>query len=159
MPRTHHVALFDKGTRDKHNTIVLGTDLVLPLEADLDGDPEQDDEIRLRSLSGSYELVLHAHDEAVKLHPEKPLLLYRFPELPRGSYELSVRVGDRWSVLVPEIKVSIDGVFIGEGKAEASLDEVDAGEPLDPIEEEEAGGERVFEHEYRDQPEEATYEG
>jgi hypothetical protein len=157
MPRTHHVALFDRGTRDKHNTIVLGTDLVIPLEADLDGDPEQDDEIRLRSLSGSYELVLHARDEAVKLHPEKPLLLYRFPELPRGSYELSVRVGDQWSVLVPEIKVSPDGVSIGGAKAETSLDDIFVGEPLDPIEEESA--DEVVEHAYRDQPEEATYEG
>src|SRR4051812_42281272 len=53
---THEVALFNPGEED-HDTIVLsGIDLVIPLELDIDGDPLQDDEVRLRSEDGYYDL-------------------------------------------------------------------------------------------------------
>jgi hypothetical protein len=130
MARTHMVALFDKGSTAK-NTIVLGTDLVLPLEADLDGDPTQDDEIRLVSEGGGFDVTLRAGSDDVEIHPEKPLLLYHFHDVPRGTYALSVRIGDGWSTLIPRLEVKKDGVFAGDQKITGSLDDVTVGEAVD----------------------------
>lgn len=154
MARTHAIALFDKDSKEK-NTIVLGVDLVIPLEADLDGDPEQDDEVRLKSVSGEYEQVLHAHDDNVELHPEKHVLLYTFRDVPRGDYTLSVKIGDQWSPVIPKLTVKKDGIFAGDAKLEGSIDEIATGEVVEPDVEED---DEQPHYPFYDQPEAATAE-
>lgn len=152
MARRHAVALFDEGSKSK-NTIVLGAELVLPLEADLDGDPAQDDEVRLASAGGDYEVVLHAHGDDVEIHPSKPVLLYRFRDVPRGTFTLSVKVGDHWSVLVPDLRVKKDGVYFGDQAVSGSIDDLAIGEALDHAVEEE---DEEPDFPFYDQPEEAS---
>jgi len=128
--RIHMVALFDPGSRAT-NTIILGSDLVLPLEADLDGDPTQDDEVRLRSEGGGYDVTLRAGSGDVVLDPDRPLLLYQFRDVPRGRYTVRVRIGDSWTTLIPELTVKRSGVFAGEQEITGSLDQVVVGEAVD----------------------------
>jgi hypothetical protein len=151
--REHNVALFEKG--DRHfNTLVAAVDLVFPLEADLDGDPEQDDEVRLKSVAGHYVASLHAHDDAVELHPETALLLYRFEDVPKGVYTLEVRIGSRWSALLYEIEIRKDGVYVAGHRYDTTIDEIHAGIPHEKETAEEPPD--SDDDLYRDQPEEAS---
>lgn len=151
--REHHVALFEQG--DKHlNTLVTATDLVFPLEADLDGDPDQDDEVRLKSIGGHYVVSLHAQDEAVKLHPEKALLLYCFEDVPKGVYTLEVRVGTRWSALLHDVEVRKDGLYVDGHRYNTTVDEIHAGIPH--TEEAAENSASVDDDLYRDQPDQAS---
>lgn len=81
----------------KVNTIaVLHSDVVVPLEMDLDGDPLQDDEVRIRTIDGSFERVLRANGPGVERDQAAGLFRYHFADLRYGAYRLGVRVGDRW---------------------------------------------------------------
>ncbi len=152
MARRHAVALFDKGSTKK-NVIVLGAELVLPLEADLDGDPDQDDEVRL--VGPGYDVTRSAQADEVEIHPDKPVLLYRFPDVPRGEYSLLVKIGDTWSTVVPKLSVKKDGVFVGDKAVSGSLDDLAVGEALGREADEE---EEQPDYEFYDQPEDAREE-
>ncbi len=109
----HEVALGNFG-EDDYNTLVLtGIDLVVPLEMDVDGDPLQDDEVRLSSEHGYWSRVLRVSDADVVPDPTTRLLLYRFRFVPPGVYRLATRVGGRWSPLASGIVVTREGAFFG----------------------------------------------
>lgn len=113
---TYDVALGNKG-EDDHNTIVLsGVDIVVPVELDMDGDPFQDDAVRLRAEHGHFDQVLVAQDPDVEADAEGRYLYYRFRHVPPGAYRASVRIGDDWVPLLRGIVVTRDGAFAG-GKA------------------------------------------
>ena len=100
---------------DDYSTIVLsGLDIVFPLEMDLDGDPLQDDEVRLRAEGGAYDEVLTVSHPDVVPDLEKSLLYYRFRWVPFGVYTLMVRIAGTWHALTEGILVSAEGAFLGD---------------------------------------------
>lgn len=82
-------------------------DIVIPLEADLDGDPEHEDVLRLRAVDGSFERMLKASDDDVTKASDGPLLSYCFRAVPEGAYELAVQIGDIWLPIAP-VQVAAD---------------------------------------------------
>ncbi|WP_224366428.1 carboxypeptidase-like regulatory domain-containing protein [Hyalangium versicolor] len=116
MDDIYDVMLGEPG-QQAHNILVLGgMDIVIPLERDLDGDPMQDDTIRLASLDGSYALVLKASDLDVEPDPDNRLLHYRFRGVPPGVYSVAVNIAGEWSVVIPDLIVRRSGAFLGERK-------------------------------------------
>lgn len=126
---TYDIGLGNPDDKD-FNTIVLSElDVVFPLEMDLDGDPLQDDEVRLCSEGGEYDEVLTVSHPDVTPDAEKSLLYYRFRWVTPGVYTLMVRVAGEWHVLSRGILVSAKGAYLGsqqlgealpsEGMAEA----------------------------------------
>ena len=99
---------------DDFNTIVIGgTDLVIPLEMDLDDDPMQDDEVRLRSLDGFFEQVVRASDPDAAPAPDERLIYYQFRDVPPGAYAIEVNVGGRWSLVASGLIVTKTGSVLG----------------------------------------------
>lgn len=119
--QTADVALGNLGESD-HNTLVLtGIDLVVPLEMDLDGDPLQDDELRLSSEHGFFEQTLSARDAEVAVDSDNRLLLYRFRDVPPGAYRLSVNVAGTFHPLLRSIVVAREGAFVGSTLLNSTL--------------------------------------
>lgn len=113
---TYDVSLGNKG-EDDHNTIVLsGIDIVVPVELDMDGDPFQDDAVRLRAEHGHFDQVLVASDPDVEIDTDSRYLFYRFRHVPPGAYRASVRIGDDWVPLLRGLVVTKDGAFVGGKK-------------------------------------------
>jgi hypothetical protein len=127
---THDVMLTNPG-EDGTNTLVLsGLDVVIPLQADLDGDPEQDDELRLRSLDGRVERILLASDADVTEDPGTSRFVYRFRDVPPGVYALDVRISDQeWAPVMAGILITTKEAS-WHGKALGS--ELDAFAPPEP---------------------------
>ncbi len=96
------------------NVLVLaGVDIELPLEADLDGDPLHDDEVRLEGADGSLR-TLTADDPDVRLAPDRRLHLYRFCDVPAGIYSLSAKLSDgTWAPIMTGLVVTKAGVRLG----------------------------------------------
>jgi len=144
MTLSYDVALGNQGEQD-HNTIVFsGVDITVPLEMDLDNDPLQDDEVRLKSLDGLYEAILLASDPEVKPDTDRQLLLYTFRNVPPGAYRIGVRISDEeWMDVVVGLIVSKTGASLGGKTLGTKPDAVkphepapapkdEASEPLEP---------------------------
>ena len=99
---------------EKFNTLVRGHDVLVPLEADLEDDPLQDDEVRLLAEDGDQTYSLRTSDAAVTFDKEKNLLLYQFRNVAFGLYDLQVRVDDEWVTMVSALHVLPDGVWVGD---------------------------------------------
>lgn len=109
---TYEVALGNTG-EDDHNTLVLsGIDVVIPVELDIDGDPLQDDEVRLRSEDGYYDVTLASSDDDVEVDVETGYLHYRFRLVPPGVYRAAARAGERWTALFRGLVVQRDGAYL-----------------------------------------------
>ena len=123
-------------TGDTHiirvTTVRAGLDLIIPLEIDLDDDPDNDDQIRLRQLNGAYDIVVTADSKQVREHEENPLALYRFRDVPPGKYEVSVNVGGHWRPVIVGLEVTSDSVLHGGKKYESKEDGAEFGNPEDP---------------------------
>ena len=120
------VATFDSG-EENVNTLVLGLrDVVVPVEMDVDGDPLQDDQVRLTGIGGAVERVLSSSSEDVVPDREARLLYYQFRDIPYGAYRVSVRVAEVWTDLFRDVVVRKEGAFCGGKK-------LDGGKPTDPI--------------------------
>ncbi len=129
IERKYDVALNLEGGSD-HNTLVIGgLDLIVPLEEDLDKDPENPDEIRLKSDDGSYEAHVRSTDEGVERSGNDPLLLYPFRDVPPGIYTLAVKVHEEWTNVLARFRVTRDGAFWGETSLEAAANGSDLGKP------------------------------
>ena len=99
------------------NTVVLGgTDVVIPLERDLDGDPYQDDEVWLENLDGSFRERLYSSDPDVTPDEDNNVLLYTFRHVPFGVYNIVAVVAARPIVIYSGLVVRKEGVFMGEEK-------------------------------------------
>ena len=90
---------------------LLGVDVIVPLELDLDGDPLQDDEVRLRSRDGEYERVLWISDRNVTRDEPNRLAHYRFRRVPFGYYDVAARIGGRWVTIFRKVLVMLSGVY------------------------------------------------
>jgi hypothetical protein len=116
LAEVHEVALGNVD-EDDYNTLVLsGIDVVVPVELDADGDPLQDDEVRLRSEDGYYDVVLRSSDPDVEADADAGYLNYCFRLVPPGVYRVSVRVREHWALLVRGLVVKRDGVYINGTK-------------------------------------------
>jgi hypothetical protein len=99
------------------NTVVLGgTDVVVPLERDLDGDPYQDDEVWLESLDGSFRMKRLSSDPDVIPDEDNNVLLYHFRHVPFGVYNVVAVVAARPIVVTSGLVVRKQGVFLGDEK-------------------------------------------
>ncbi len=126
---TAHVAPTDPG-RKRHNTLVLsGLDLVIPLEVDLFDDPEPDDEIRIRSEDAGYEAQLKLGASEVEQEGDSPLFLFRFREVPIGTYDVSIRLGEEWLDVVRGLEVTPRGVYRDGREYGPTVDGADLGVP------------------------------
>jgi hypothetical protein len=116
------------------NTVVLGgTDVIVPLERDLDGDPYQDDEVWLENLEGSFREKRLSSDPDVVSDEDNNVLLYHFRHVPFGVYNVVAVVAARPILVYSGLVVRKDGVFMGEEKLTeeydpCSPDESDEGE-------------------------------
>jgi len=119
-------------------------ELVIPLEADLDGDPEKADRIRLRQEDGGYEAELTVGDPDVIKDGENPLYYHHFHLVTPGSYTVEVKSYDHWRTVLCKLQVSVQGAFYAgssfEGEADGGkmgtpdyqlVDEMEISEPLD----------------------------
>ncbi len=139
------VATSDPGDQT-HNTLVLGDiEVVIPLEADLDGDPDTPDSVRFRKHDGSFESQLTVGDPGVEKDGDNPLYFYHFAGVSPGEYSIDVKMGDQWHTVLHGLRVTHQGAFVGdvsyEGPSDGSVlgtpDEVLADDlPEDPDEEE-----------------------
>ncbi len=115
------VAARSEGRRTSNTLVIPGHDVVIPVELDLDGDPFQDDEVRISAELGGYERVLRSSDPSVTRAPEAAWLLYRFERVPYGVYRVSVRVAGRWMLLHLGLVVRRRGVFMGDRELTTEL--------------------------------------
>lgn len=129
LQETYDVALGNKGEKDFNTITLSGIDLVIPVELDTDGDPLQDDAVRLRSEHGFYDQVLTARDPDVEIDAENRYLYYRFRFVTPGSYRASVLIGDHWVSLLRGLVVTKEGAFVGGKKLGESRPETKPAEP------------------------------
>lgn len=113
---TYDVALGNKGEKDFNTIILSGIDIVIPVELDMDGDPFQDDAVRLRAEHGHFDQVLKASDPDVEVDTDSKYLFYHFHHVPPGVYRASVRIGDQWVPLLRGLVVTKEGAFVGGKK-------------------------------------------
>jgi hypothetical protein len=135
----HDVALGNVDEDDFNTLVLSGIDIVVPVEMDIDDDPLQDDEVRLRSEDGYYDAVLRSSDPDVEPDAEAGYLNYCFRLVPPGVYRVSVRVREHWSLLVRGLVVKRDGVYInGEQQSDQAPTDRPAATPTEESEEEPA---------------------
>jgi hypothetical protein len=120
------------------NRIVLaGLDVVIPLEIDLDDDPETDDAIRLVDRNGAYARVLEAGDPDMTRNGDAPFLQCTFRLVPPGVYDVDVRLHNEWHTVIGGLDVTRRDVrLLGESfLGERDLGEFAQSEPADESEE------------------------
>lgn len=108
------VALGNAGESDYNTVVLSGTDVVVPLEMDLDDDPLQDDEVRLVSEDGEFERHVRASDPDAEADDENRLIHYRFRAVPAGLYRVQVNVAGTWTDVVEGLLVQRGAVLCGE---------------------------------------------
>lgn len=112
----HRVCVGNLGEDDFNTLVIDGIDLVIPLEMDLDDDPLQDDEIRLRSLDGFFEQIVRASDPDAEPKPDERLIYYHFRDVPPGPYRIEVNVGGVWALVVDGLIVTRTGSMLHGNK-------------------------------------------
>ena len=115
-----------------YNTLVLdGINLIIPLEIDLDNDPDTPDMVRLKSDDGGYEAILTAGQEGVEQDGDNPLNYFHFHYVPLGVFSIAVKIADQWCTIVASLRVTHTGVFVGDVNFEAQTDGSELGTPED----------------------------
>jgi hypothetical protein len=150
MEQSHDVAFGNTNGKDFNTIVLSGVDITVPLEMDLDDDPLQDDEVRLRSEDGHYDQTRLASDADAKPDKDKRLVLYTFRLVPPGAYRVSVRIGaEKWMDVVTGLVVKRDGAYVGDTKLGTEAEAVKEEPPEEAVDspeeppEEEALGEYV----------------
>jgi len=119
-------------------------DLVIPVEIDLDDDPQQEDRVRLRNEEGSYDAVVAAGDEAATQDEETPIIHYRFTDVPPGTYEVLVSGRSGWQCVLAGLKVTkTDATHNGKSYT-SNEDGKEFGHPEESPEEEAENDEHDF---------------
>lgn len=160
-PEIVDVMLGDPGA-EPHNTLMLErTDVVVPLERDLDGDPFQDDEVWLCTQDGTVIRRLYSSDDEVEEDSDNRVLLYRFRDLRYGVYSIWTKIGGQAVPVMQDLAVRREGVFMnGEGLGETRDGAACAPEPdhgaawgadSDRASEEDEDSETGSEHPMRDE--------
>lgn len=116
----YDVMLAEPGGKTVNTIVVGGTDVIVPLERDADGDPFSDDEVWLRSTNGGVDRHMLSSDPDVEADDANGLLLYRFRDVPFGYYSVWVNVGGQPLEVIRGLTVRQQGVFRGAKKLEAT---------------------------------------
>lgn len=96
-----------------YNTLVVGSlEVVIPMEADMDGDPDTPDSIRLRNEGGGYQSELTAGQPGVEQDGDNPLYFYHFQAVPVGIYAVEVKIDGGWYPVLRGLRVSPKGLFV-----------------------------------------------
>ncbi len=130
------------------NTIVVpNREIVVTLERDENGDPDQADEVFLRSLGTPQRSVvigpLKRGDADVHEDEKTRRLVYTFRNVPHGAYRVAVNVGGADeqgrsdNELILDLVVRKEGVFAGSKKLSAKLPTAPIAPPVVPPPEEE----------------------
>jgi len=132
-----HVAPGSPGDRTFNRIVLSGTDIEIPLEIDLDEDPNTDDAIRLVEHDGGYERVLEDGDPDVIRDKTVPFLHCTFRLVPPGSYDVDVRLHNKWHTVIAGLEVTRHTVrFNGESFVrDGDLGAFAESEPVDGDEE------------------------
>jgi hypothetical protein len=118
-PEIVDVMLGEVGDKPMNTLMLERTDVVVPLERDLDGDPFQDDEVWLCTEDGTLVRRLYSSDEEVEEDEENRLLLYRFKNLRYGVYGVWTKIGGQAAEVLRGLVVRREGVFMnGEALGE-----------------------------------------
>jgi hypothetical protein len=99
------VTLNNPGEDDFSTLCITGKDVVVPLERDVEADPFQDDEVRLVSEDGAYDVTLHIAHDAVEDLEDDRLRTYTFHDVPPGLYAVWVCVGGLWTQTMRHLAV------------------------------------------------------
>jgi hypothetical protein len=111
-PEIVDVMLGEVGDKPMNTLMLERTDVVVPLERDLDGDPFQDDEVWLCTEDGTLVRRLYSSDEEVEEDEENRLLLYRFNDLRYGVYGVWTKIGGQAVEVLRGLVVRREGVFM-----------------------------------------------
>jgi len=111
-PEIVDVMLGDVGARPMNTLMLERTDVTIPLERDLDGDPFQDDEVWLCTEDGTIVKRLYSNDEDVEEDTDSRLLLYHFRNLRYGVYAIWTRIGSHPVEVLRGLIVRREGVFM-----------------------------------------------
>ena len=145
-PEIVDVMLGDPGAKPMNTLMLERTDVVVPLERDLDGDPFQDDEVWLCTEDGALVKRLYSSDEEVEEDADSRVLLYRFNDIRYGVYAIWTKIGGQAVEVLRGLVVRKEGVFMhGEALGEtregaACAPEPDHSASLGADSEEEEGG-------------------
>ena len=104
-------------------------ELIIPLEEDIDGDPETPDRIRLIQQDGAYTAELTVGDPDVVKDGENPLYYYHFHAVPPGKYAVEVFAHKHWHAILAGLQVSVQGAFYSGKSFEADTDGDQMGTP------------------------------
>ena len=102
-------------------------DLTVPLEEDLDADPERPDRVRLRAEEGGYVSVVTVGDPDAVKDGENPLYYYTFRDVPAGFYSIDVKTGGRWRVVLRGLRVDGSGAYWGGRRFVGEVDGAELG--------------------------------
>lgn len=98
-----------------HNTLVVaGIEVVVPMEADMDGDPDTPDSVRLRKEDGGYQSELTVGQPGVEQDGDNPLFFYHFQCVPVGEYAVEIKIDGGWYPVLRGLRVSHKGLFVGD---------------------------------------------
>ena len=129
-PEIVDVMLGEVGAKPMNTLMLERTDVVVPLERDLDGDPFQDDEVWLCTEDGTLVRRLYSSDEEVEEDEDNRLLLYRFNDLRYGVYGIWTKIGGQPVEVLRGLVVRREGVFMhGEALGETREGSACAPEP------------------------------
>jgi hypothetical protein len=118
-PEVIDVMLGDLGGKPMNTLMLERTDVVVPLERDLDGDPLQDDEVLLCTEDGMVIKRLYSSDDDVEEDADNRMLLYRFKDLRYGVYSIWTKIGGNKVEVLRGLVVRKEGVFMnGEALGE-----------------------------------------
>ena len=113
-----------------YNTLILGDiEVVIPLEVDLENDPDDPDKLRLESEDGSYSVELTAGSEGVEQDGDNALNYYHFTGVIPGTYSVDVKVGDDWHTVIRGLEVNYKGAFVDGQSFESTTDASQLGTP------------------------------
>lgn len=132
IERSFAVALSHPEDKTRNTVMLGGLDIVIPMERDLDKDPDTPDELRFKSKDGGYET--HVTSDGPDTEPDDgtPLLRYRFRDVPPGQYTIAVKVEDDWLNVVAGIRVTRTEVRFGDGSYEDAPEGSKLGTPAPP---------------------------
>ena len=113
-PETIDVMLGDVGGQPINTLMLERTDVIVPLERDLDADPFQDDEVCMCTLEGTVVQRCYFTDDEVEEDADNRVVLYRFSNLRYGVYSIRTKIGGQVAEVYRGLVVCRDGVFMGD---------------------------------------------
>ena len=87
-------------------------EVLIPLERDVVDNAEANEVMILARDEGGYKSELRRTDSDVERRGETPLFLYKFRDVPEGTYRVFVRLGSATSSVLGGLVIRRDGAFV-----------------------------------------------